>query len=360
MKGLPQLLDLATDRQNLAARTVIKINREIASRLGVTPQDIDDTLYDAFGQRQVGTIFTQLNQYKVILEVDPKYQMGPEALSAIYVKSNTGEMVPLSAVTTMETVNAPLIIGHQGQFPAVTLSFNLAKGTSLGEATAAIQELEKEVRLPPTVQPTFQGTAQAFQDSLTTMPLLIIAAIIAVYIVLGVLYESYIHPLTILSTVPSAGLGALLLLKIFGMQLDMMGLIGLVLLIGIVEKNAIMMIDFALEAERHRKMAAEDSIYEAAQTRFRPIMMTSVAALMGGLMLMVAFGAGSEFRRPLGVAIVGGILLSQAITLFTTPVVYIYLDRFGKWLRSARGQSQPALQTATPTPRPISLDDAAE
>jgi HAE1 family hydrophobic/amphiphilic exporter-1 len=348
LRHIPQLLDVATDQQDSAPRAMVKVDRKTAARLGIMPQQIDDTLYDAFGQRQVATIFTQLNQYHVILEVDPAFQESLASLHQIYVKSATGAQVPLSAFTTFESTTSPLSISHQGQFPAVTLSFNLAPGVALGDAIGLIRRAETEARMPATVSATFQGNAQAFQASLSTMPYLIAAALIAVYIVLGVLYESYIHPLTILSTIPSAGVGALLMLSLFGYPLDMMGLIGIILLIGIVKKNAIMMIDFALEAERRQNMSPEDSIYHAALLRFRPIMMTTMAALFSGIPLMLASGAGSELRRPLGFAIVGGLILSQALTLFTTPVVYLYLDRLGIRLRDAskkggRGGEEPDL-----------------
>ena len=333
MRTIPQLVDVTTDQQDTAPRTTLKIDRDLASRLGISAQAIDDTLYDAFGQRQVATIFTQLNQYHVVLEVDPKYQQDPSSLRLIYVKSATGAQVPLSAFTTVVPTTSALSINHQGQFPAITISFNLAPGVALGDATALVEKVARDAHMPATVTPTFQGNAQAFHDSLTTIPLLIAAALVAVYIVLGILYESFIHPLTILSTLPSAGVGALLMLWLFHYPLDMMALIGIILLIGIVKKNAIMMIDFALEAERHQGMSPEDSIYQAALLRFRPIMMTTMAALFSGLPLMLGTGAGSELRRPLGFAIVGGLILSQALTLFTTPVVYLYLDRFGAWLR---------------------------
>jgi hydrophobe/amphiphile efflux-1 (HAE1) family protein len=333
MRSLPELTAVATDKQEEGNEIRLTIDRETASRLGITPQQISDTLYDAFGQRQVQTMFTQFNQYHVILEVLPEFRRDPAALSLIYVKSSTGAQVPLSAFATFERSTAPLSVNHQGQFPAVTLSFNLAPGVALGDAIGKIKETETEVGLPMTVLASFQGNAQAFQASLTTMPYLILAAIIAVYIVLGILYESYIHPLTILSTIPSAGAGALLMLTLVGYPLDMMGLIGLILLIGIVKKNAIMMIDFALEAERRQNMAPIDAIHQAAVLRFRPIMMTTMTTLASGTTLMLAHGAGSEFRRPLGFAIVGGLMVSQALTLFTTPVVYLYLDRFGRWMR---------------------------
>jgi multidrug efflux pump subunit AcrB len=315
---------------------MIRIDRDKASRLGVSAQAIDDTLYDAFGQRQVATMFTQLNQYHVVLEVDPRFQQDPSSLNQIYVKSSTGAEVPFAAFARFEPATSALQINHQGQFPSVTLSFNLAEGAALGDATKAIEDAERATRLPATVTASFQGNAQAFQDSLSTVPLLICAALVSVYIVLGMLYESFIHPLTILSTLPSAGVGALLMLWVFNYPLDIMALIGIILLIGIVKKNAIMMIDFALEAERHQGMAPREAIYQAAVLRFRPIMMTTMAALLSGLPLMLASGAGSEIRRPLGYAIVGGLLLSQMLTLFTTPVVYLYLDRFGAWLSGAK------------------------
>ena len=356
LKAIPQLEDVATDQENAAPRTMVKIDRETASRLGIQAQQIDDTLYDAFGQRQVATTFTQLNQYHVILEVDPKFQLDPASLQMIYVKSANGTQVPLSAFASIEPATASLAVSHQGQFPAVTLSFNLAPGVALGDSLALIRKAEAKVHLPSSVQATFQGNAQAFQASLATMPYLIAAALIAVYIVLGILYESYIHPLTILSTLPSAGVGALLFLALFRYPLDMMGLIGIILLIGIVKKNAIMMIDFALEAERHENMSPEASIYHAALLRFRPIMMTTMSAFFGGLTLMLSHGAGSELRRPLGVAIVGGLVVSQALTLFTTPVVYLYLDRLGAWLRGSRGggSAGEALGDATGLPEPLS------
>ena len=359
LRAMPQLQDVATDEQLAGPRLMVKVDRETASRLGITPQQIDDTLYDAFGQRQVATTFTQLNQYHVVLEVDPRDQTSPDALNRIYVRSATGAQVPLSTVASFEQTTGPLSISHQGQFPAVTLSFNLSPGVALGDAVGLIQKAAGDAHLPRTVLPSFQGNAQAFQASLTTMPYLILAALIAVYIVLGVLYESYIHPLTILSTLPSAGVGALLMLTLFGYPLDMMGLIGIILLIGIVKKNAIMMIDFALEAERHLGMSPVDSIYQAALLRFRPIMMTTMAALFGGIPLALATGAGSELRRPLGIAIVGGLIVSQALTLFTTPVVYLYLDRFSLWLRGGHGKGGlPAIRDEPGLP--MTIPGAAE
>ncbi len=338
MRAIPQLQDVTTDQQDTASRTALTINRDTASRMGVTMQAIDDTLYDAFGQRQVATMFTQLNQYHVVLEVDPAFQQNPASLSAIYVKSLSGAQVPLSAFAAFAPATSALSINHQGQFPAVTISFNLAPGVALGDATALVEKVAADAHMPARVTPTFQGNAQAFHDSLATIPLLIAAALVAVYIVLGILYESFIHPLTILSTLPSAGVGALLMLWIFHYPLDMMALIGIILLIGIVKKNAIMMIDFALEAERHQGLPPEESIYQAALLRFRPITMTTMCALLSGLPLMLGTGAGSELRRPLGFAIVGGLIVSQALTLFTTPVVYLYLDAFGAWLRGDKSK----------------------
>ncbi len=359
MSAMPQLQDVATDEQLSGPTSFVQVDRETASRLGITPQQIDDTLYDAFGQRQVATTFTQLNQYHVILEATPKDQTGPDALSKLYVKSSTGAQVPLSTFASFQQSTSPLSVSHQGQFPAVTLSFNLSPGVALGDAVELIQKAATEAHLPRTVIPSFQGNAQAFQASLVTMPYLIAAALVAVYIVLGVLYESYIHPLTILSTLPSAGVGALLMLTIFDFPLDMMGLIGIILLIGIVKKNAIMMIDFALEAERHQGKSPRDSIYQAALLRFRPIMMTTMAALFGGIPLALAHGAGSELRRPLGVAIVGGLIVSQALTLFTTPVIYLYLDRLNEWISGRReNKNLPAIRDEPGLP--MELPGAAE
>jgi multidrug efflux pump len=330
LRTSPELRDVASDQQNGGLQADLVIDRDTASRLGLLPATIDNTLYDAFGQRQVSTIFTQLNQYHVVLEVGPQFQQDPDSLKNIYVKSNTGMQVPLTSFSHIERTNTSLAINHQGQFPVVTLSFNLAPGVSLGEATKAIDAAEQSIHMPASIHTSFQGTAAAFRNSLSSEPLLILAAIITVYIVLGVLYESYIHPITILSTLPSAGVGALLALLITGNDLGVVSLIGIILLIGIVKKNAIMMIDFALEAERDEHKEPEEAIYQASLLRFRPIMMTTMAALFGGLPLALGRGTGSELRHPLGITIVGGLLLSQLLTLYTTPVVYLWFDRLSK------------------------------
>jgi len=314
----------------------VDVDRNTAARLNVLPQAVDDTLYDAFGQRQVTIMFTQLNQYRVILEAEPRFQLTPESLDKIYVKSTTGQMVPLTTFAKLRTVTMPLSIVHEGQFPAVTLSFNLEPGKSLGEAVDAIQCAQKDIGLPETVLTTFSGSAAEFRSSLKSEPFLILAAVIVIYIVLGVLYESYIHPITILSTLPSAGVGALVALLICHTDFSMIALIGVILLIGIVKKNAIMMIDFALDAEREQGLPPEQSIYQACLLRFRPIMMTTFAALLGSLPLALEQGTGSELRRPMGIAIVGGLILSQSLTLYTTPVIYLYMDRLGKWIRQRR------------------------
>jgi multidrug efflux pump subunit AcrB len=341
-RRLPQLQDIATDLQSNSAAVTMVIDRDTAARFGIQPQLIDDTLYDAFGQRQVAQYFTQLNQYRVILEVTPELQTDPAALEKIYLKSpSTGMPVPLSTFVRLDTTKTNyLSINHQAQFPAVTLSFNLTLGTALGTAIDAIRAAEAAIGMPVSLNRTFQGAAQAFQASLASQPYLIAAAIVVVYLILGMLYESYIHPVTILSTLPSAGLGALLMLMIFHYDLSIIALVGIILLIGIVKKNAIMMIDFALEAERKQGLSPEDSIYQACLLRFRPIMMTTAAALLGGLPLMFSVGAGSELRRPLGFSIVGGLLISQLLTLYTTPVVYLFMARLtARWGRNVRSST---------------------
>jgi len=339
LQGIPLLRDVATDQQIAGPTLKLEINRDAASRLGVATQAIDDTLYDAFGQRKIAQFFTQQNNYWVVLEVDPRFQLDPNALDLIYVPSTTGRQVPLSALVVRQRTVRSLSVSHQSQFPAITLSFNLAAGAALGQAVEAIAKVKRDINVPDTLITTFQGNAQAFQDSLRTQPLLILAALIAVYIILGVLYESLVHPITILSTIPSAGVGALLILIAFHDELSVVALIGIILLIGIVKKNAIMMIDFALDAERSRGMSAEDAIYQAAVLRFRPIMMTTFAALLGAIPLALGHGTGAEIRQPLGLAIVGGLLLSQFLTLYTTPVVYLALDR----LRGKSVAAQPSL-----------------
>jgi multidrug efflux pump len=346
LKKLPQLQDVATDQQAQGAQSTLVIDRVTASRLGITPQEIDQTLYDAFGQRQISTLFTQSNQYHVVLETMPDFQKNPTKLQDIYVRSSSvgGGAVPLSTFTHFESGTVPLSVNHQGQFPVVTISFNLAGGASLGEATTAIERAQEQMNMPASIQASFQGTAQAFKASLRNEPLLILAAIITVYIVLGVLYESYIHPLTILSTLPSAGVGAILALLIFRSELTVVAIIGIILLIGIVKKNAIMMIDFALDAERNHGKSAEDAIYQACLLRFRPIMMTTMAALLGALPLALGSGTGSELRRPLGITLVGGLMLSQLLTLYTTPVIYLFFDAIAKRVSDFRGRREGAAE----------------
>jgi multidrug efflux pump len=394
LRNLPELVDVATDQQTLGSQAKLVIDRVTASRLGITPQAIDNVLYDAFGQRQIDTLFTQLNQYHLILETLPDFQKDPAALNNIYVKANSGSTissssatngfnvsssattsssaatgssttttsttssggtpnnngaVPLSAFTHFESGTAPLAINRQGQFPSVTISFNLAPGAALGEAVTAVEQAQKDLGMPLSVQASFQGAAASFQASLKNEPWLILAAIVAVYIVLGVLYESYVHPITILSTLPSAGVGAILALLLCHSELGVVALIGIILLIGIVKKNAIMMVDFALEAERHEGKKPLDAIYQACLLRFRPIMMTTFAALFGGLPLALGNGVGAELRRPLGITIVGGLLVSQVLTLYTTPVVYLFFDRLAAKFSRARAKEN-ASGLAAPEP----------
>jgi multidrug efflux pump len=353
MRNLPELRDVNTDQQDKGLQARLVIDRDTASRLGVAAQDIDNALYDAFGQRQVSTMYRPLNQYHVVMEVAPEFQQTTEALQNIYLRSTSGTPIPLAAFTHFEPSNIPLAVNHQSQFPSVTISFNLAPGISLGQATEAIEKVQRSIGFPATIQASFQGTAQAFQESLSSEFVLIITALITVYIVLGMLYESYIHPITILSTIPSAGVGALLALLLTHNELNVIGTIGIILLIGLVKKNAIMMIDVALEVERTQGKKPVDAIYDACLLRFRPIMMTTMAALLGGLPLALGTGTGSELHRPLGITIVGGLIVSQALTLFTTPVVYVYLDRLRLALRGGEGLSL----SGAPRPSPAHSAD---
>ena len=345
LRTIPALTDVSSDQQNGGLETDLVIDRPMAARLGITPQRIDETLYDAFGQRQVSVTYTPLNQYHVVMEVAPQFWQRPATLKLLQVPSSGGQLVPLNAFASYRPAATALAVNHQGQFPAITLSFNLATGTSLGEAVRSIQNATREIGLPAGIRGTFSGTAQAFQNSLSNQPLLILAALAAVYIVLGILYESYIHPLTILSTLPSAGVGAVVALLLFGIDLNLIAIIGVILLIGIVKKNGIMMVDFALALQRHEGKNAEEAIFEACLLRFRPIMMTTMAALFGAIPLALGLGVGSELRRPLGTAIVGGLLFSQMLTLYTTPVVYLYLDRLRSWSNDKRRPGNVLLRT---------------
>jgi multidrug efflux pump subunit AcrB len=342
-RSMPQITDVATDQENSGPLLDVTVNREVASSFGILPETIDNILDDAFGQRIVSTIFTALNQYHVVLEVNPQFQYSPEALKNIYVSSSSGQQVPLSTLVVSAVKAAPIVVNHQGMFPSATISFDLKPGVALGDAVNAIRQLEQQAGKPASLATSFQGNAQAFESALAGESVLIGAALVVIYIILGVLYESTIHPITILSTLPSAGIGALLLLMAFRIDLSVIAMIGIILLIGIVKKNGIMLVDFALHTERTEGLTPEESIYRACVLRFRPILMTTLAALLGGVPLMLGTGAGSEIRQPLGYTIVGGLLLSQVLTLFTTPVVYLYLDRLSNFLqRWARGSKAVA------------------
>jgi multidrug efflux pump len=344
LKSIPIIVDVNSDQQNRGLQSLVTYDRETAARFGISPQLIDNTLYDAFGQRQVSTMYKSLNQYHVVMEAAPKYWQDPETLRAIYVHSPGGQQVPLSAFAHFAPAIAPLSVNHQGLFPSVTISFNLQPGIALGDAEDAIDASARKIGLPPTIQTMYTGTAQAYKDSLDSEPYLIAAALTAVYLMLGILYESYIHPVTILSTLPSAGVGALLALMLTHTDLSVIAMIGIILLIGLVKKNGILIVDFALQAERTEGKSPRDAIFEASLLRFRPILMTTFAAMLGALPLALGTGTGSELRRPLGITIIGGLLMSQALTLFTTPVVYLYFDRFQHWWERVRGNRRRPLE----------------
>jgi multidrug efflux pump len=337
LRGIHIIADVSSDQQNHGLQSLVQYDRATAARFGISPQLIDNTLYDAFGQSQVSTMFKTLNQYHVVMEVAPQYWQNPEILRDLWVHSPSGQQVPLSAFAHFGPAVAPLSVNHQGLFPAVTVSFNLLPGIALGDAIEAISASAQKIGLPPTIQTTYAGTAAAFLDSLHNEPILIFSALVTVYLVLGILYESYIHPVTILSTLPSAGVGALLALMLTKTDLSVIATIGIILLIGLVKKNGILMVDFAIAAERQDKKSAHDAIYEACLLRFRPILMTTFAAMLGALPLALGTGTGSELRRPLGITIIGGLLVSQCLTLYTTPVVYLYFDRLQQWWYRVRG-----------------------
>jgi multidrug efflux pump len=345
LADLPELVDVNTDQQDKGLQTSLVIDRDAAARLGVTTRMIDATLNDVFGQRLVSTIYNPLNQYRVVMEAAPQYWQNPEALKSVDVKGANNTQIPLAAISRYETTNTPLSVSHQSQFAATTISFNLPPDTSLSKATDAVRTAMDRIGVPTGVYGTFQGTARAFQASLDSQPFLILTALIAVYLVLGMLYESLVHPVTILSTLPSAGVGAILALLAFGSELNIISMIGVILLIGIVKKNAIMMIDFAIDAQRARGLTPEQAIFEACLVRFRPIMMTTMAALLAAVPLAIGFGEGAELRRPLGIAIVGGLIVSQMLTLYSTPVIYVYLDGFRSWVARMRNKTAFKLKT---------------
>jgi multidrug efflux pump len=345
LRSIPIIVDVNTDQQNKGLQSLVTYDRETAARFGISSQLMDNVLYDAFGQRQVSTMYKALNQYHVVMEAAPQYWQNPETLRDLYVRGPNGQQVPLDAIAHYGPAIAPLSVNHQGLFPSVTISFNLQPGVALGDAELAVDAAARKIGLPPTIQTMFTGTAAAYQDSLSSEPYLIAAALVAVYLMLGILYESFIHPITILSTLPSAGVGALLALRITHTDLSVIAMIGIILLIGLVKKNGILIVDFALAAERIEHKSPRDAIFEASLLRFRPILMTTFAAMLGALPLALGQGTGSELRRPLGITIIGGLLMSQALTLFTTPVVYLYFDRLQHWWERVRGARPRPLET---------------